>query len=140
MNKNIFILSIVIVIVVVALVFWVINNPPENNIFDENKSNDNGTSDDSVEDNDSNDNFLEMITPVVSFEKDKYNKTITIISIENGTDLYWNNVELVSGTAVLPNGTIDVGDIITECIGILDFNWKPTNEIFLHCEFLRGDE
>jgi branched-subunit amino acid transport protein AzlD len=120
MNKKILILSILSIIVVLALLVWIFYNP--------------------LNTSSSDDTIIELITPVITIDIDKYNQTTTILSIENGTDLFWSNVELVNGTATLPTGSIDEGDIITECIGILDFKWKPTNEVFLHCEFLRGDE
>jgi hypothetical protein len=78
-------------------------------------------------------------TPMFHVEIDKYNKTITIVSIEKGTDLFWSNVEVKNGTATLPAGRIEVGDVITDCIGLLDFIWTPTNTIFLQCEFVRSE-
>ena len=66
------------------------------------------------------------------------NKTIKIITIEEGTNLLWNNVEIINGSATIPEGTINEGDMITNCTEILDFKWIPTNKIFLHCEFVRG--
>ena len=98
------------------------------------------TSDNEPENPNSNDNTIDNITPVISIEIDKYNKTFMINKIEGGADLYWYNVEIINGSATLPEGTIDEGDIIINCTEILDFKWIPTNELFLHCEFVRGEK
>ena len=76
-------------------------------------------------------------TPVLTVDLDRYNKTITVLSVEKGTHLLWSNVEIRNGTATLPEGSIDPGDVITDCIGFLDFVWKPTMTVFLQAEFVR---
>jgi hypothetical protein len=132
MKKNVIILSALIIIFssVVLISYYQINN---NSFNDYNFNNGNS------EKSNPNNVINNSITPIFNFDIDKYNKTITIISIEEGTDLYWYNVKYLNGTATLPTGSIDEGDIITDCIGKLDFKWIPTNEVFLHCEFVRGD-
>jgi hypothetical protein len=128
MNTKILVLGFLSIIVLLSFFLWIFYNP------DDAGSVNNTSSDDTDK------KLIELITPVFMVDIDRYNQTITILSIENGTDLFWSNVELVTGTALLPTGSIDVGDVITECIGILDFKWIPTNEIFLHGEFIRGDD
>ncbi len=128
MTKKIFILSLFSVVVVVSFLIWILYTPGDTGLLND------------ISSDESDEKLIELITPVFMVDIDRYNQTITILSIENGTDLFWSNVELVTGTAKLPTGSIDVGDVITECIGILDFKWKPTNEIFLHGEFIRGDD
>ena len=52
----------------------------------------------------------------ISFIENQENKTLTVTdySPTNAT-LEWNEVEITSGAATLPSGTIDVGDVITNC-------------------------
>lgn len=74
-------------------------------------------------------------TPNIEFEMDKLNRTLTVVSIEYNESeyeqLYWSDVELDTsgeGSVTFPTGTIDIGDIITNCREIIGFKWKPTNE------------
>lgn len=136
-RKTIVILSISFIIVL-SLIFVFFIYIPDNHIFLNQNNSDDG--DDESENPNSDDPIVESITPVITVEIDKYNKTITIRNIGEGVDLFWYNVDLVNGSATLPEGAIDEGDTITDCIGKLDFMWIPTNEIFLHSEFLREEE
>lgn len=133
MNKKIIISSITLLIVISLIIFYITLNSNNNILPDQNNQENN------IPDESPDDPIVENITPVVIIELDNYNKTITIVSIEKGTDLVWSNVELLEGDATIPEGSIDEGDIITDCTEILDFKWIPTNEIFLHVEFVRGE-
>ena len=68
----------------------------------------------------------------ITFSEDVNNRTLTVTdfepSEEEGTVLYWRDVEILSGTATLPSGTIDIGDIITNCTesGELGINFQNT--------------
>ena len=80
--------------------------------------------------------------PPVTYEKNETARTITITSIEGEPDeLLWSNVELYnpqdmySMEATLPNGTIDVGDVITDCDGLIFLMWIPTKDPFIQDVF-----
>jgi len=150
MNKKTkIILLLTLILVVSSIIFYISlnsnndNSPDQNNSEDENDQENHIPEDPpdepEVPDEPPDDSTNESITPVLTVELDRINKTITIVSIEEGTDLIWSNVEVLVGTATIPEGTIDEGDMITNCTEILDFNWIPTNEIFLHVEFVRGE-
>jgi len=73
--------------------------------------------------------------PSVTYDVDKAAGTITITSIEGNSDeLVWSNVELLESyldfNATLPTGTIDEGDVITDCEGPVALVWKPSGAIF----------
>ena len=74
--------------------------------------------------------------PTVTYDVDNTAGTMTITSIEgNPEELLWSNVELadayVEFQATLPSGTIDEGDIITECEGPVLLIWKPNGAFFI---------
>jgi hypothetical protein len=78
--------------------------------------------------------------PSVTFNVDKTGGTITITSIEgNPAELVWSNVELLHSNAVfsatLPTGTIDQGDVITDCQGPVLLIWKPNGAFFIQATF-----
>ena len=80
--------------------------------------------------------------PLVKYEKNETARTITITSIEGEPDeLLWSNVELFnpynmySMEATLPNGTIDVGDVITDCDGLVWLRWIPTGDLLIQDRF-----
>lgn len=80
--------------------------------------------------------------PSVTYEKNETARTITITSIEGEPEeLFWSNVELYNPQdlywmkATLPNGTIDAGDVITDCEGLIFLMWKPTRDPFIQDVF-----
>jgi len=77
----------------------------------------------------------DLDTPGVNVDINQDNRTITIISIDVGTDLFWSNAVIINGSATLPTGAIDVGDIITDCEGFVELLWEPTNKLFLRANF-----
>jgi hypothetical protein len=65
--------------------------------------------------------------PPFSWEckKDLTNKTLTLIRIVNtGNFVNWSDVEITRGSATLPTGTIDEGDVITNCGGVVTLVYK----------------
>lgn len=74
--------------------------------------------------------------PSVTYDVDLIAGTMTITSIEGDPEeLLWSNVELadiyVEFQATLPIGTIDEGDVITDCEGPILLIWKPTGSFFI---------
>ncbi|GEM_PF-3007298 len=49
---------------------------------------------------------------------DLTNKTLTLIHF-TGNSVNWSDVEMTKGSATLPTGTIDIGDVITNCSGVV---------------------
>ena len=131
-KKSIIGFSLIGLIIIFSVIVWISYRPANNDSLNQSNSDKNNL-DENNSDNKSND----LITPIISVELDNYNKTLTIVSIEEGTNLLWSDVTLINGSATFPAGTIDVGDMVTDCQEILDFKWIPTNEVFLHVEFRR---
>jgi len=84
----------------------------------------------------------EPYAPNVTYEKNVTAHTITIMSIDGKTEeLLWSNVELYNPQdmylmkVTLPNGTIDVGDVITGCEGVIWLRWIPTGGDFIQDVF-----
>lgn len=67
-------------------------------------------------------------------EQDIENKTLTVISVKE-TGLSWENVELFEGSATLPNGTIEINDVITNCSGNVVLVWKITGIVIANFDF-----
>ena len=63
----------------------------------------------------------------IIFSKDTNSKTLTVTEIySQGRTLHWPEVIVTNGSATLPYGTIDVGDVITDCEGHLELKWEST--------------
>lgn len=75
-------------------------------------------------------------TPIISFEQDKINRTLTVLSV-NPNSVLWNTIaEIGEGNCdPLPDGVVTVGDTLTNCTGIIVLNYLPTNEIIGVFEF-----
>ena len=72
----------------------------------------------------------------IIFSKDTTNKTLTVTEIySQGRTLYWPEVNISEGSATLPFGTIDVGDVITNCEGYLKLIWKETCNYIFSADF-----
>ena len=129
MKRNTIIILGITTLIAASLIFIIITNDLDNDGADNHLNDQNNTEN----------NSFNPLSPVFTIEKDRFNKTITITSIEGGEDLFWYNIELINGTATLPEGAIEVGDMIINCTEILDFRWTPTDEVVLHVEFVRGE-
>jgi len=72
----------------------------------------------------------------IIFSIDTINKTLTVTEIySQGRILYWPEVNITDGSATLPYGTIDVGDVITDCEGYLKLIWKETCNYLFSADF-----
>ena len=60
---------------------------------------------------------------------DKAAKTLTVQKIYDD-NMNWGKTEVCSGDAILPTGTMQVGDIVTNCNGNLALRHIPTNILF----------
>ena len=63
------------------------------------------------------------------FTMDKASKTLTVQKIYD-SNLEWDKTEVCSGKATLPTGTVQVGDVVTNCEGNLALRHVPTNILF----------
>lgn len=75
-------------------------------------------------------------TPTITFTRDTENNTLTVAAISTD-NILWNNIDQIgSGTTdPLPTGNITIGDMITNCIGIIVLRYKPTDEVLGIFEF-----
>jgi hypothetical protein len=72
----------------------------------------------------------------IIFSIDTVNKTLTVNEIySDGITLYWPEVTVNDGSATLPFGTIDVGDVITDCEGYLELIWSDTGNHLFSIDF-----
>ncbi len=72
----------------------------------------------------------------IFFETDLSQKTLTVSSIHpQDRDFYWSEISVVNGSANLPTGIIEVGDIITNCEGYLELEWSTTGIKILERDF-----
>jgi hypothetical protein len=62
----------------------------------------------------------------IVFLTDLTSKTLTVSDIHSQRTCHWSEVVIASGNATLPVGSIDVGDIITNCEGNLVLKWEDT--------------
>jgi len=74
--------------------------------------------------------------PIIVFEQDNENKTLTVTSVTPNTILWSDIDEVGSGSCdPLPSGNVTVGDKITHCTGIIVLRYIPLNEILGAFEF-----
>ena len=72
----------------------------------------------------------------IIFSIDTTDKTLTVTEIfSHGRTLHWPEVAIKDGFATLPYGTIDVGDIITDCEGYLELIWGDTGIHIISTDF-----
>ena len=72
----------------------------------------------------------------IIFSIDTINKTLTVTQIySQGRTLYWPEITINNGFATLPYGTIDIGDVITNCEGYLELIWKETGVHIFSTDF-----
>ncbi len=67
--------------------------------------------------------------PLIVFEADDTLDILTVTIYGEIVDIPWSDIEIQpisqDGSATLPTGTIDVGDIISDCQGEFDVIFKP---------------
>jgi hypothetical protein len=75
-------------------------------------------------------------TPVIGFQQDETNNTLTVTSTSSA-DILWNDIsEIGAGSCdPFPEGNVTTGDMITNCTGIIVFQYLPTYEILGVFEF-----
>jgi hypothetical protein len=72
----------------------------------------------------------------IIFSMDTNHKTLTVTEIySQGRTLYWPEVIITNGSATLPFGTIEVGDVIADCEGHLELKWKSTGIKIIEADF-----
>ena len=72
----------------------------------------------------------------IIFSIDTANKTLTVKEIySDGGTVYWPEVTVNNGSATLPSGTIDLGDVITDCDGYLVLVWSDTGNHLFSIDF-----
>jgi hypothetical protein len=71
--------------------------------------------------------------PTIKLSKDENDKTLTV-SAADPFNLEWSNFE-VMGNATIPSGTVDVGDVITNCSGAVKLVYKPCDTIIGSWDF-----
>lgn len=66
---------------------------------------------------------------IIGFVRDNYNATLTVNSIhEDHSDLMWSDI-ILEGNATLPSGSIDIGDVITNCDGKINLSLRYDSRI-----------
>lgn len=75
-------------------------------------------------------------TPVIGFQQDETNNTLTVTYTSTG-DVLWNDIsEIGAGSCDLfPQGNVTIGDMIINCTGIIVLQYLPTYEILGVFEF-----
>ena len=61
-------------------------------------------------------------------------KTLIVIQVKK-EGLSWDDVEIFEGSANLPEGKIEINDVITDCSGHLVLVWKPTDSVLADIYF-----
>jgi hypothetical protein len=74
--------------------------------------------------------------PTVYFAQNTVNRTLTVMSVAPAT-LLWSDIDQIGAGSCdpLPGGNIMVGDVITNCTGIIVLRYVPLNEILGVFEF-----
>ncbi len=75
-------------------------------------------------------------TPVIGFQQDEMNNTLTV-SYTSAGDILWNDLsEIGAGSCdPFPEGNVTTGDMISNCTGIIVLQYLPTYEILGVYEF-----
>jgi len=75
-------------------------------------------------------------TPVIDFQQDLVNRTLTVLSVD-ASDVLWSDISEIGagGCDPLPVGNVTVGDTLTNCTGIIVLQYSPTYEILGVFEF-----
>jgi hypothetical protein len=75
-------------------------------------------------------------TPTIMFSMDMENNTLTVTNVYPD-DTMWGDIDQIgSGTSnPLPTGNVSMGDMITNCLGIIVLRYVPTNEVLGVFEF-----
>jgi hypothetical protein len=69
-------------------------------------------------------------TPTIMFSMDIENNTLTVTNV-HPENVMWSDIDQIgSGTSnPLPTGNVSIGDMITNCAGIIVLRYVPTNEV-----------
>jgi hypothetical protein len=75
-------------------------------------------------------------TPTIIFSMDLENNTLTVSNVYP-EDVMWSDIDQIgSGTSnPFPTGNVSMGDMITNCVGIIVLRYIPTNEVLGVFEF-----
>ncbi len=75
-------------------------------------------------------------TPSISFQQDPGNSTLTV-TYTSANDILWSDIAQIGAGSCdpFPAGNVTVGDIITNCTGILVLQYLPTYEVLGVYEF-----
>ncbi len=75
-------------------------------------------------------------TPVIGFTPDETNNTLTV-TYTSAADILWDDLsEIGAGSCdPFPQGNVTIGDMITNCTGIIVLQYLPTYEILYVFEF-----
>jgi len=78
-------------------------------------------------------------TQDLTLEQDDSQGTLTVVSVTDVEDVLWDDFEIkcynestmqyMSSDAVLPSGTVTLGDVITNCTGVVGLLYTPANSI-----------
>jgi len=70
---------------------------------------------------------IDCFPPMIHGIIDVNNGTITVVSVEHGwfPNATWEDAEITSGSAILPSGEMKLGNVITNCSGVVTIEWKP---------------
>ena len=72
---------------------------------------------------------------VMYCEKDSTNNTLRVTSVEKLSYYEWNEIEVILGNATLPTGTIDMGDLITNCSEVVKLVYNPSSTFLGEWDF-----
>jgi hypothetical protein len=74
--------------------------------------------------------------PTIVFNQDLINRTLTVLSVTPAT-IFWSDIDQIGAGNCdpFPNGNVTVGDVITNCTGIIVLRYIPLNEVLGVFEF-----
>ena len=62
---------------------------------------------------------------VFDLQENLTEKTLTVVEVYQ--NLSWSDITIIEGSAVLPEGYIEVGDVITNCQGCIEYMVKGSS-------------
>lgn len=80
----------------------------------------------------------ELPKPPLVFSMDENTRTLTVQKIYDES-LKWEDNEICSGNATLPDGEVKEGDVVTNCEGNVAFRHIPTNTLVGGYNFKKSD-
>jgi hypothetical protein len=76
----------------------------------------------------------EYSTPSITFVRDDIDNTLTVTSVDAST-IFWSRLSIV-GQATPPSfGFVSPGDEITDCSGVVEIVYSPTNTVIASFTF-----